>query len=84
MTAARLAGVMSRRVIAAANFLVQACGSLLLVVGASAPALLAGCVLFGLGIGNLLSLPPLILQAERPAGDVARALGLLTAINQML
>jgi MFS family permease len=84
MTAARLAGVMSRRVIAAGNFLVQACGSLLLVAGASAPALLAGCVLFGLGIGNLLSLPPLILQAERPAGDVARALGLLTAINQML
>lgn len=41
-----------------------------------------GCILFGLGIGNLTSLPPLIAQREFPRSDMGRVLALVTAINQ--
>ena len=74
---------MDRRLAGSANFLLQAAGCLVLVLAGDAPAaLLAGALLFGLGIGNLLSLPPLIAQAEWPAGEVAAVLALLTAVNQ--
>lgn len=81
---AGLLGEHGRRKAAALNFLIQASGVTLLILGSTPLPLLAGCVLFGLGIGNLLSLPPLILQVEQPPVDVGRALALLTAINQMV
>lgn len=74
----------SRRVAAAANFCLQAVGATLLAFEDTPGHLLAGSILFGLGIGNLLSLPPLILQSEQRPIDVPRALALLTAINQFL
>lgn len=77
-----LLGDRDRRAAAAANFLMQATGVLLLAFGAGLPCLAAGCVLFGLGIGNLISLPPLIAQRELDRADVARAVALVTAINQ--
>jgi cyanate permease len=74
----------SRRGAAVLNFLVQAAGSVALLVagGDSAPLLVLACVLFGLGIGNLLSLPPLIAQAEWPAAQVGAVVALVTAVNQ--
>jgi MFS family permease len=72
------------RLAGSVNFLVQAIGTALLIFGETPLTLLAGCVLFGLGIGNLLSLPPLILQAEQPPQDVAQAVALMTSINQAL
>ncbi|MBU8544528.1 MULTISPECIES: MFS transporter [Roseomonadaceae] len=72
-----------RRWAACATFLVQMAGSLALAcAGESALLLLLGCALFGLGVGNLLSLPPLIAQAEFPAAEVGRVVALLQAINQ--
>lgn len=72
-----------RRLVGAANFLLQAVGSAVLALAGSSPGLLlAGAVLFGLGIGNLLSLPPLIAQSEWPAGQVARVVAMVTAVNQ--
>jgi MFS family permease len=70
------------RIAASLNFLVQACGSTLLIIGHAAPTLLVGCVLFGLGVGNLISLPPLIIQREFRELDVGRVVALVTAINQ--
>jgi MFS family permease len=81
---AGLIGERNRRRAGAVNFLIQAAGVGLLVHGETPAPLIAGCVLFGLGIGNLLSLPPLILQSEQPSADVGRALALLTAVNQVL
>lgn len=72
------------RAAGAVNFLVQAVGVVLLILGTDEVMLFAGVVLFGLGIGNLLSLPPLILQSEQRPVDVGRALALLTAINQVV
>jgi MFS family permease len=63
---------------------VQACGSIVLLVAAghSVPLLLIGCVLFGLGLGNVTSLPPLVAQAEFTPNDVPRVVGYVTAISQ--
>ncbi|MDX2204478.1 MAG: MFS transporter [Hyphomicrobiaceae bacterium] len=77
-----LLGSRNRRHAAAVNFLVQATGVVLLVQGGGAVPVLAGCVLLGAGVGNLISLPPLIAQQEFQAGDVARVVALLTAVNQ--
>ena len=70
-----------RRAAAAANFALQICGFLLLAAGHAWPVLL-GCVLFGLGLGNLVSLPPLIAEAEFDAVDLGRVVALVIAINQ--
>jgi len=72
----------NRRQVAAFNFLVQAAGTTLLTLANSTPALVSGCILFGLGVGNLVSLPPLIIQKEFAAGDVGKAVALMVAINQ--
>jgi predicted MFS family arabinose efflux permease len=77
-----LLGARDRRLAAAANFLMQAAGSLLLTLGEGMAPLAAGCVLFGLGVGNLVSLPPLIAQSEFRPADVGTAVALVTAINQ--
>ena len=71
-----------RRLAASANFLVQAIGVLLLSFGNGQVLLVLGCVLFGLGVGNLISLPALIAQTEFERGDVETVFALVTAINQ--
>jgi len=71
-----------RRVAAAVNFAVQIGGVVLLILCSGWWGLTLGCVLLGLGIGNLTSLPPLIVQKEFEREDVATAVALIIAINQ--
>lgn len=80
----RLLGDADRRKAAALNFAVQVAGSAALLAAgvSSVPLLLLGCVLFGLGIGNMISLPPLIAQREFAREDVGRVVALVTATNQ--
>jgi cyanate permease len=72
-----------RRVAALNYFLLQAGGSLaLLLFAGAAPAplpLVVGCVLFGLGVGNMLSLPPMVAQAEWPPEQVAAVVAAVAA-----
>jgi cyanate permease len=75
-------GQHDRRLAAAANFVVQIGGVLLLIFSGGPMGLALGCILFGLGIGNLTSLPPLIVQKEFEREDVATAVALIVAINQ--
>jgi MFS family permease len=77
-----LLGERDRRLAAAANLLMQAVGSLLLAFGDGVVPLATGCVLFGLGVGNLTSLPPLIAQREFRPADVGTVVALVTAVNQ--
>lgn len=77
-----LIGDSSRRVAAAGNFVMQACGVALLAFGTGSADLLVGCVLFGLGVGNLVSLPPLIAQRDFARPDVNTVVALVVAINQ--
>jgi MFS family permease len=71
-----------RRLAAAGNFAMQAVGFLLLLWGAGPAPMLLGSVLFGLGLGNLISLPPLIAEREFAPADFGRAVALVIAINQ--
>ena len=71
-----------RRRIAMFNFLVQGIGVLCLAIGTQPRILLTGCVLFGLGVGNLVVLSPLIAQAEFTPDDVPRVVAWVVAINQ--
>ncbi len=71
-----------RRVATAANLAMQAVGSLLLAFGNGSMSLALGCVLFGLGVGNLTSLPPLIAQREFRPADVGTVVALVVATNQ--
>jgi len=73
---------LDRRGVACGNFLVQSAGMALLAVNSSAPMLYLGCILFGLGLGNLTSLPGLIIQQEFPRQHFSRIVGLIVAINQ--
>lgn len=73
-----------RRSVAAVGYAVQAAGVLLLcAVGAAPIALIVLAIaLFGSGIGNATSLPPLIAQAEFAAQDVPRVVALIVALAQ--
>jgi MFS family permease len=73
-----------RRLIASASYGVQIIGSLTLLAtgGENAAAMIAGVLLFGLGIGNATSLPPLIAQVEFDKADVSRVVPLIVATSQ--
>ncbi len=74
----------NRRHAMAANYALQLCGSLVLLAagGTSVTLLLFGVVLFGLGLGNATSLPPLVAQQDFAPGDTARVVALVTALSQ--
>lgn len=73
-----------RRLIASASYGVQIIGTLMLLTtgGENAAAMVLGVLLFGLGIGNATSLPPLIAQAEFDKADVSRVVPLIVALSQ--
>jgi hypothetical protein len=77
---------LDRRLMLCASYAVQMVGIvLLLLVGVGRPALLVlGVVLFGLGIGNATSLPPLIAQMEFAKDDVPRVVARSVALGQAL
>ncbi len=76
-----------RRQAACLSYAVQAVGAVLMLAGThlGVPGVLAaGLALFGAGIGNATSLPPLIAQAEFAESDVSRVVALIVAISQGL
>jgi MFS family permease len=84
---ARVLGVQTnRRYAASASYAIQTLGTLLLwTAGLDQTALIVlGVVLFGLGIGNATSLPPLIAQTEFALEDVPRVVARCVAFSQAL
>ena len=73
-----------RRLATAANLLVQIVSMIVLLSASSAAGLYLGCILFGLGVGNLITLPGLIAQQEFPRRDFARAVSLNVAVTQLV
>jgi hypothetical protein len=73
-----------RRLVACLSYAVQIAGTLTLIAaaGTNIPLLLAGVLLFGVGIGNVTSMPPLIAQVEFVKDDVPRVVALVVAIGQ--
>ena len=73
-----------RRLVACASHVVQIAGSvaLLFAAGTDVVLLVAGVLLFGAGIGNTTSLPPLIAQVEFSKADAQRVVPLIVAVGQ--
>lgn len=86
LMARRLGAHTDRRRAAAGSYAVQAIGTLLMWIAGPEhlPFFLMGVVLFGLGIGNATSLPPLIAQAEFAPVDVPRVVARSVALSQAL
>src|SRR6266850_72684 len=72
----------NRRLVTSATLVVQLAGLALLAREPSAVGVYAGCALFGLGVGNLTTLPGLILAVEWPRERFSSLVGLVVAINQ--
>lgn len=81
-----LAGVIDRlhqRRAAAASFASQALGvALMLALPHQPGALYAGCVLFGLSVGNVITFPALIIQREFSAAAFGSVIGLSSSVSQ--
>jgi MFS family permease len=73
----------NRRLVASATLIVQLAGVALLAREPSAAGVYAGCALFGLGVGNLTTLPGLIVAAEWPRERFSLLVGLVVGINQL-
>jgi MFS family permease len=71
-----------RRIISGLNFIVQMLGMAVLAIVTTPTLLYLGCALFGLGGGNLTSLPGLLVHQEFPKQHFARIVSLVVAINQ--
>lgn len=72
-----------RRVVACLAYSIQIAGSLVLMLAAEhAWAIWLGVLLFGSGIGNATSLPPLIAQTEFAREDAQRVVPLIVAMSQ--
>lgn len=72
----------SPRLVAGVTLAVQIAGVLVLSRGGSPALVYLGCALFGIGVGNLTTLPGLILGAEWPREQFAPLVGLVVGINQ--
>ena len=58
--------------------------ALLVVINSrSEIVLIAACALFGFSVGNLITLPSLIVQREFPSARFGVLISLITAINQV-
>ena len=77
-------GEANRRVVAAISFVMQAAGVLMLVLAPGPAVALLGCVLFGLGLGNLPLLPPLIVQQEFDEQSFTLVISTVSAVNQII
>ncbi|HZN51563.1 MAG TPA: MFS transporter, partial [Methylomirabilota bacterium] len=74
---------MNRRLVTSLTLIVQLIGVTLLARESSAAGVYAGCVLFGLGVGNLTTLPGLIVAVEWPRERFSALVGLVVGINQL-
>jgi MFS family permease len=71
-----------RRRAASCNFALQALAVFAMIWWPSVPVLYLGCVIFGLGVGNMTTFPSLIVQVEYPKEHFRRVVSLVVAINQ--
>ena len=73
-----------RRIVSCLNFLLQVAAMAILMATTSPALLVTGCVLFGLGLGNMTTFPALIVQQEFPTRHFARVVSMVVAINQFV
>lgn len=75
LVAGALSGVAPLRLLAAASYLVQATGYVVLIYAGGVPARFLGCVLAGFVVGAIVMLPPLLLREAFGVGRYGRIYG---------
>lgn len=75
---------LNQRMVSAASFLSQAAALLILLGTDNTVALFAACALFGFSVGNLITLPSLIIFREFGAKSFGLLVGLSVAVNQLI
>jgi MFS family permease len=73
---------LNRRLVSSATLAIQLMGVALLAWAPSPVVVYAGCAFFGLGVGNLVTLPGLILAVEWPRHGFSSLVSLVVGINQ--
>lgn len=74
---------LNQRLAAALSFLSQAVALAIIINTRDQTLLFAGCALFGFSVGNLITLPALIIQRECPSASFGVLVSLLTAATQI-
>jgi MFS family permease len=74
---------LNQRLAAAISFASQAVALVIIIHSRDAMVLIASCALFGFSVGNLITLPSLIVQREFDPRSFGVLISLITAINQV-
>ena len=74
---------LNQRLASAISFVSQAVALVILINSGNAVLLIAACALFGFSVGNLITLPSLIVQREFDPRSFGVLISLITAINQV-
>ena len=74
---------MNQRLASSLSFISQAIALVLVINVHNEAVLIAACALFGFSVGNLITLPALIVQREFDARSFGVLISLITAINQI-
>jgi MFS family permease len=74
---------LNQRLASAISFASQALALLVIIHSRSETVLIASCALFGFSVGNLITLPSLIVQREFDPRSFGVLISLITAINQV-
>jgi MFS family permease len=74
---------LNQRMASALSFLSQAVALVIVIQSQNAVLLIAASALFGFSVGNLITLPSLIVQREFPPQSFGVLVALITAINQI-
>ena len=74
---------LNQRLASALSFVSQAVALLVIINVHNDVALIAACALFGFSVGNLITLPALIVQREFDPRSFGVLVSLITAINQI-
>jgi len=74
---------LNQRLASALSFASQACALLILINLSNTTAVYVACALFGFSVGNLITLPALIVQRDFPAESFGVLISLNTAVTQV-
>jgi predicted MFS family arabinose efflux permease len=79
-----VADQLNLRPVSAASFLSQAAALLTIIETGDAFVLFVACAIFGFTVGNLITLPPLIIHREFDAAALTMVMGLSTAVTGVI
>ena len=73
---------LDKRMVTSASFALQIAALAIMLSTGDRLALYAACILYGVNVGNIITLPALIVQEEFPPAAYALVVGMVTAVSQ--